>query len=59
MKTQPSRTIYNGLRVLKLREIACKSHMILSTSEKGRNKKTKNKHTESIYSMHTEAPKAV
>lgn len=34
MKTQASRTISNGLHILKLIEIACKSHMILSTSEK-------------------------
>lgn len=46
MKTQPPCTIYNGQHILKVTEIACKIHVILSISEKGRNKKIQNTQTQ-------------
>jgi len=53
MKTQPSCTIYNGLHILKLIEIACKSHMILSTSGKRRNKTMKKQSRETRFTVFT------
>lgn len=57
MKMQASHTIYNGLHILKSIEIACKCHMILSTSEKEETRKYETPRVD--LNIYTEARKAV